>query len=147
MAGLTTLFSDGLLVAGDAAGFSLNMGITVRGMEFAIASGVIAARAVQQARERNDFSAASLACYQQMLEQSFVLQDFKTFRHAPHFLENPRLFSFYPQFAGRVMEEVFTFGEGPKAKLSDTVRKHLSFGEAWVARTSGRVEDMSGRPA
>ena len=73
--------------------------------------------------------------YQQMLEESFVLQDFKTFRHAPHFLENPRLFSFYPQFAGRVMEEVFTFGEGPKAKLSDTVRKHLSFGEAWrIAR-------------
>lgn len=133
--GLTTLFSDGLLVAGDAAGFSLNMGITVRGMEFAIASGVMAARAVQQARERHDFSAASLACYQQMLEESFVLQDFKTFRHAPHFLENPRLFSFYPQFAGRVMEEVFTFGEGPKAKLSDTVRKHLSFGEAWrIAR-------------
>ncbi|NLW45644.1 MAG: FAD-dependent oxidoreductase [Syntrophomonadaceae bacterium] len=135
MAGLTTLFSDGLLVAGDAAGFSLNMGITVRGMEFAIASGVIAARAVQQARERNDFSAASLACYQQMLEQSFVLQDFKTFRHAPQFLENPRLFSFYPEFADRILEEVFTFGEGPKAKLSDTVRKHLSFGEAWrIAR-------------
>lgn len=131
MAGLTALFSDGLLVAGDAAGFSLNVGITVRGMEFAIASGVMAARAVLQARERNDFSAASLACYQQMLEQSFVLQDFKTFRHAPHFLENPRLFNFYPQFAGQVLEELFTFGEGPKAKLSDTVRKHLSFGEAW----------------
>lgn len=131
MAGLTTLFSDGLLVAGDAAGFSLNMGVTVRGMEFAIASGVMAARAVQQARERNDFSAASLACYQQLLEQSFVMQDFKTFRHAPHFLENPRLFGFYPQFAGEVLEDLFTFGEGPKAKLSDTVRKHLSFGEAW----------------
>ncbi|MGI6549389.1 MAG: FAD-dependent oxidoreductase [Syntrophomonadales bacterium] len=131
MAGLSTLYSDGLLVAGDAAGFSLNMGVTVRGMEFAIASGVMAARVVQQARERNDFSAASLAAYQQMLEQSFVMQDFKTFRHAPHFLENPRLFGFYPQFAGEVMEDLFTIGEGPKAKLSDTVRKHLSFGEAW----------------
>ena len=32
MDGLTPLFSDGLLVAGDAAGFSLNMGLTVRGM-------------------------------------------------------------------------------------------------------------------
>lgn len=131
MTGLTTLVSDGLLVAGDAAGFSLNMGVTVRGMEFAIASGVIAARAVQQAREKNDFSAASLACYQELLEQSFVMQDFKTFRHAPRFLENPRLFGFYPQFAGEVLEDLFAIGEGPKSKLSDTVRKHLSFGEAW----------------
>lgn len=131
MAGLTRLFSDGLLVAGDAAGFSLNMGLTVRGMEFAIASGVMAAQAVKQARERNDFSAASLACYQQLLEQSFVMQDFKTFRNAPHFLDNSRLFGFYPQFVGEMLEDLFTIGEGPKAKLSDTVRKHLSFGEAW----------------
>jgi len=131
MAGLTPLFADGLLVAGDAAGFSLNMGLTVRGMEFAIASGAMAARAVKEARERNDFSAASLACYQRYLEQSFVMQDFKTFKYAPHFLENPRLFNFYPQFAGEILEDLFTIGEGPKAKLSDTVRKRLSLGEAW----------------
>ncbi len=131
MDGLTPLFSDGLLVAGDAAGFSLNMGLTVRGMEFAIASGFMAAQAVKQARERNDFSANTLASYQQLLEQSFVMQDFKTFRHAPQILENPRLFNFYPQFTGDILENLFTIGEGPKAKLSDTIRKKLSFGEAW----------------
>ena len=47
--GLSRLFTDGMLVAGDAAGFALNMGVTVRGMEFAIASGVIAARVIDEA--------------------------------------------------------------------------------------------------
>ncbi|MCX5779805.1 MAG: FAD-dependent oxidoreductase, partial [Firmicutes bacterium] len=30
------LFGDGILVAGDAAGFSMNIGVTVRGMEYAL---------------------------------------------------------------------------------------------------------------
>ncbi len=38
------LVMDGMLLVGDAAGFSLNMGLTVRGMDFAIASGAIAER-------------------------------------------------------------------------------------------------------
>ncbi len=44
LGGVPRLYSDGILVAGDAAGFALNTGITVRGMEFAIASGVLAAK-------------------------------------------------------------------------------------------------------
>ncbi len=38
--GISKLYGDGILVAGDAAGFALNMGVTVRGMEFALASGL-----------------------------------------------------------------------------------------------------------
>jgi electron transfer flavoprotein-quinone oxidoreductase len=37
--------ADNLLVAGDAAGFVINHGITVRGMDLAVASGVMAGRA------------------------------------------------------------------------------------------------------
>ena len=59
--GLIGPFADGLLIAGDAAGFSLNMGLTVRGMEFALASGVLAARTILRARENKDFSASSLS--------------------------------------------------------------------------------------
>ena len=37
--GLTKLYTGGMLIAGDAAGLALNMGLTVRGMDFAVASG------------------------------------------------------------------------------------------------------------
>jgi flavin-dependent dehydrogenase len=35
------LFADGLLVAGDAGGLVVNSGLTLRGMDMAIASGVV----------------------------------------------------------------------------------------------------------
>ena len=128
--GLIRPFADGLLVAGDAAGFSLNVGLTVRGMEFAVASGVLAAQAVKQARERKDFSAASLSAYQALLENSFVLKDLKTFQHAPAFLDNPRLFRHYPQLLGGLFQSLFTVGEGPKKKLSTTAREKIGWREA-----------------
>ncbi|MGE5371999.1 MAG: FAD-dependent oxidoreductase [Solirubrobacterales bacterium] len=129
MDGLTKPVGSGILVAGDAAGFSMNMGVTVRGMEFALASGVLAAQAIIEAKHVNDFSAAGLSVYKKMLDQSFVMKDFQTFKHAPHVLENPRMFNHYPQFAGGILEDLFTITDQPKAKLSDTVKKHLSFGE------------------
>ena len=43
----TGLFTDGLLVVGDAAGLIVNSGITLRGMDMAIASGMAAAEAVK----------------------------------------------------------------------------------------------------
>ena len=44
------LAGDGYLVAGDTAGLSLNALVTVRGMDFAIASGYYAAEAVKKAQ-------------------------------------------------------------------------------------------------
>jgi len=130
-AGLIRPFADGLLVAGDAAGFCLNVGLTVRGMEFAAASGVLAAQAVRQAREKKDFSATCLSVYQRLLEDSFVLKDLKTFQHAPAFLDNPRLFQHYPQLAGDLLQCLFTIGSEPKQKFSATVREKVSWSEAW----------------
>lgn len=139
--GITQLYGDGILVAGDAAGFSLNMGVTVRGMEFAIASGVIAARAIIKAREKKDYSAASLSVYRQLLEDSFVLKDLEAFKEAPHILDNPRFFSYYPELAGKVLRDIFAIGDRPKRKFIPTVRSHLGFSDitgilkdAWKGR-------------
>jgi len=60
-------------------------------MEFAIASGVLAARAISSATKKKDFSSQSLAEYETLLKNSFVLKDMETFKKAPHFLDNPRL--------------------------------------------------------
>jgi electron transfer flavoprotein-quinone oxidoreductase len=118
---LPRLATDGMVVVGDAAGFALNMGVTVRGLDFALASGVMAARALLRARERDDFSAASLTYYETLLKDSFVWQDLKTFQHTPNFFANPRLFEFYPSVACDLLERIMWIGEEPKEKLSKTV--------------------------
>ncbi len=129
VAGLSKLHTDGMLVAGDAAGFSLNMGITVRGMDFAVASGVLAGDAADRALSKGDTSAQSLASYESQLRESFVLRDMETFRHSRQALENPRLFTTYPRFLCELLEGLYTINDGPKAPLYKTtrelVRKHV----------------------
>ena len=93
------LYGHGILVAGDAAGFSMNIGVTVRGMEYALASGYYAAQAVIQAKEKNDFTKAGLSIYEKLLNDSFVLKDFKNFKESLEVLEYPRLFTHYPELA------------------------------------------------
>jgi len=115
------LVTDGMVLVGDAAGFILNMGVTVRGMDFAIASGVMAARALLHAREKNDFSRTSLSHYERQLKDSFVWQDLKSFRYMPDFLATPRLYELYPSVACEVLEQAFWIGEMPKEKLSKTI--------------------------
>jgi electron transfer flavoprotein-quinone oxidoreductase len=128
---IARLFGNGILVAGDAAGFTLNTGITVRGMEFAIASGVMAAKAVKRAKEKNDFSSASLAYYEQLLKDSFVIKDMTTFQKAPEVLDNPRLFKAYPEFACNLFEKLMFIGEQPKKKLSTVILSEVKNNLGW----------------
>ncbi len=115
------LYSDGIVVVGEAAGFGLNMLLTVRGMEFAVASGVMAAEAIKKARERNDYSAPSLAHYEELVKDSFVFKDLDTFRNVLNLLENPRLFDFYPQAVCDIFEKLMWIDENPKSKISSTI--------------------------
>ncbi len=129
---LGKLFGDGILLAGDAAGFSMNIGVTVRGMEYALASGYYAAQAVIAAKKAGDFTAKGLGIYQELLEQSFVLQDFKNFQEAPLALENPRFFQHYPEMLGNMMRDVYAVPAGPKDRIYPTIKQYLGFGELWA---------------
>ncbi len=129
---LTKLSGDGILVAGDAAGFSMNIGVTVRGMEYALASGYYAAQAVIQAKAREDFTAASLASYESLLNDSFVMQDFKNFSAAPEALENHRIYSYYPELMGNIMRDLYNVPAGSKDKLYPTIKKYFGTGELWA---------------
>lgn len=129
--GLSKLYGNGIMVAGDSAGFALNSGFTVRGMEYALASGHYAARAFLKARETGRFDADILKHYQDLLEESFVLKDFRNFRNAPHVLENPRLFNYYPELLGSIMREIYTVPAGPKENIFPAVKKHMTAGEIW----------------
>ncbi|GIU32151.1 FAD-dependent oxidoreductase [Shewanella sp. MBTL60-007] len=119
-----TLVDDGVLIVGDAAGFCLNIGYTVRGMDLAIASGEAAAKAVLTARERNDFSAEGLSTYQSLLEDSFIMKDLKLYKDLPAFMENPRIFNQYPKMVADIMQSMFTVDGKPSQPIRKTLMKH-----------------------
>jgi len=129
---LSRLFGDGILVAGDSAGFALNLGFTVRGMEYALASGYHAARTVMDARKVGRFDAATLSVYLKYLEESFVMKDLRTFQETPRVLSNPHLFGHYPELAGNLLRDLYSVPEGPKSSLFTTLRRHLPLSELWT---------------
>ena len=112
----TGLFTDGLLVVGDAAGLIVNSGITLRGMDMAIASGMAAAEAVKIAMGKNDFSKKTLSHYEYLLKNDFVLADMRTFKRSPEFLQNTRLYSLYPELVCKLFHRLAVV-KGPKRRL------------------------------
>lgn len=128
---ISKLFGDGILVAGDAAGLAMNIGVTVRGMEYALASGYYAAQTVIKAKEAEDFSAGKLSLYEKFLNDSFVIKDFKNFKEAPHVLENPRFFNHYPELVGNIMKDIYSVPAGSKERIFPTVKKYMKLGELW----------------
>lgn len=114
----TKLFTDGMLVVGDAAGLLVNSGVTLRGMDMAIASGAAAAEASKKALEKQDFSKKSLSYYEHLLKNDFVLRDKETFKRAPEFLRNERLYSLYPDMACRLFHRL-ALVKGEKKRVLD----------------------------
>ena len=101
------LYDNGVLVTGDAAAFVINLGYTVRGMDFAIESGRLAAEAVIRAKAAEDFSAASLSYYQKLVENSFIYADMKQYRNFPKLLERHEIFNDVPQIADVLFDKLF----------------------------------------
>lgn len=119
------VYGDGILVVGDAAGLGLNMLVTVRGMEYAMVSGVLAGRTIKKAKERNDFSVSSLAYYERLLNESFIMKEMNTFKNGLSILENERLFSKYPQAISDLFEKVMRVDGNPKEGLYKTIYQGL----------------------
>ncbi|MDD4752212.1 MAG: FAD-dependent oxidoreductase [Desulfitobacteriaceae bacterium] len=111
------LTRPGLVVVGDAAGLTLNTGFTVRGMDLAAGSGVAAAKAIDAALSKGDFSKASLDAYCAELDKIFVGKDMRTYAKAPHFLENPRMYGAYGQLLSDVMYGVYNLDTTPRQRL------------------------------
>ena len=120
-----TLYADNVLLLGDTAGFCLNFGYTVRGMDYAIASGECAAQTVIAAKTAGDYSSAALSGYKTRLEDSFVMKDLVTHKRAPDFVEHtPNLFNKYPELIQNVMLEMFTVN-GPSRLMAKKALPHV----------------------
>lgn len=101
------LVDNGVLIVGDAAGFCINIGYAVRGMDLAVASAEAASSAAAAAIKRDDCSASSLNEYNRLLEDSFVMKDLKLYSKFPQFMENPRIFNDYPELVRNIMNRLF----------------------------------------
>jgi electron transfer flavoprotein-quinone oxidoreductase len=119
------LTRPGLVVVGDAAGLTLNTGFTVRGMDLAAGSGIVAAKAIHAALGAGDTSQERLGEYETELDRSFVGRDMKTFAKTPAFLENPRMYGAYGQLVADMLYGIYRLDTSPRRHLVATCLRTL----------------------
>ena len=122
---LPELSGAGWLVCGDAAGLCLNRGFTVRGMDYAVLSGLAAADTVVEALDASPgegaLDAAALAGYRRRLEAG-VLRDFRATRGSHAWLSGtPDLFTLYPRLAVDAMTRLHHVGDEPLTTVASTL--------------------------
>lgn len=125
------LTRPGLILVGDAGGFTLNTGLTIRGMDLAAGTAIAAARTVLSALAANDFSQAAMDRYRAELDAGFVGPDMKLYSRAPQFLETERMYRDYGLLLADVLHGVFD--------LDTTPSKHV----VTVARAALKQSDIS----
>ncbi|MBX6343036.1 MAG: FAD-dependent oxidoreductase, partial [Thermomicrobiaceae bacterium] len=124
---LPRLFTDGALVVGDAAGL-LNP-LNREGSNFAMISGKLAAETIVEAKERGDYSAASLSRYQERLEESFILKDMYKIRNLTDFAHaRPHLLTEVPEMLSRAAREYLTVDSVPKSVKQQKIVRLLREG-------------------
>ncbi|MDF3829259.1 MULTISPECIES: FAD-dependent oxidoreductase [unclassified Pseudocitrobacter] len=117
------LIGDGVLIAGDAAGMCMNLGFTIRGMDLAVAAGEAAAKAVLSAKQNNDFSRNGLASYRQHLDNG-PMRDMRMYQRLPAFLDNPRMFTRYPEMVVGVARDLFTIDGSAPVPMRKKILQH-----------------------
>ena len=128
------LVGDGVLIVGDAAG--LVNGIHREGSNLAMKSGRLAAETIINAKEREDYSKASLSSYRDSLMNSFVGQDLKKYKDTAHYLEeNPRYFEKYLPMVNMAMREMFTVDGQTKWKKQQNIMN-----QAGISTLGGKIK-------
>ena len=135
---MPTLGGPGLLVAGDAAAFCLAAGIWLEGVNFAMGSGMLAGRVIDEAMTAGTVVGADLPDrYRAALARTFVLKDHRKLRRAPRLILSDRVQERYPALAAGVVERIFRIDNpAPKPGLRRILR-----GEQH--RTGVRLRDLA----
>ena len=124
------IYSDGVMIVGEAANLLLNAGKAIQGMDYAMRSGIIAAETVAHAKEKNDFSKATLKKYRDDMEASYIMKDLRTFQDAVHVLHSPQMFKNVPNMICDFGRQFFTIKNEPTPKSRDmlkgAIKRHSS---------------------
>ncbi|WP_216389537.1 FAD-dependent oxidoreductase [Arcanobacterium phocae] len=136
---------DGAVIVGDAAGFTINNGFAIRGMDLAAESGRCAAQAIHLALSTGDYSATTLASYEEIIAQSWLGKDMATFKKAPELLANtPELFGQLGEYAASVLRGVYRMDQTPRRKLSPLVVKKMKASGLSVWKLAKIVRKIQG---
>ena len=95
------LTAPGFMVTGEAGGFILNLGYTIRGMDLAILSGLAAARAILG-------NGPTEESYRAELEGCGLMAIMREAKGYPRFLEADRIYADYPALALQMVGQLFT---------------------------------------
>ena len=124
------LYTDGMLLAGDAAQM---INPTHReGSNLAMAAGRLAAETVLEAKKKGDFSAKMLALYRKKLDDSFILQDMFDHKDIEDKVrENRSILEVYPKLINEAAHEYFLVDGLPKRdhqrRIIRRIRKERGF--------------------
>jgi electron transfer flavoprotein-quinone oxidoreductase len=119
------LVGNGYVVVGSAARLLVNNVLTLRGMDFAMISGAIAAQSIIEAHASGTFDARALATYPTRLRQTSIYRDWRTFRGTYDLMDNPRLFSVYPDLAGEILHRLVSPSSEPTPKALKIARSAM----------------------
>jgi len=133
--GMPKLYTHGLVVIGDAAMMVNSM--HREGSNLAMLSGKLAAQAILRAKEWNDFSAESLAYYDQLVRDSIIYKDLHKYRNMSRFFEtHPQFFTLYPDLLNEACREMLAVdGLSKRTKQRrifwGALRRRMPWNMAW----------------
>ncbi len=118
------LYTDGFLIAGDAAQM-INPSHR-EGSNLAMTAGMLAAQTVAEAKQKGDFSKATLSAYQRKLETSFIIPDMDEHKDLELKIErNMDLLTVYPDLACRALHEYFTVDGRTKKDVQKSIFRKI----------------------
>lgn len=120
------LSREGFMLIGDSAGFVINYGYSIRGMDLAMLSGMAAAQAIIHAKD----TASCGPLYVNELKRVLFPTMQETAAYS-HFLHIPRLYAQYPKLALDIMSQVYAVASRNETSLRKQIiglikKNHLS---------------------
>jgi electron transfer flavoprotein-quinone oxidoreductase len=127
------LYKDGILLAGESANLLMNAGKAIQGMDYAMRSGILAAETIVKAKEKEDFTSATLKEYRKVMDESYVMKDINGFQDAVHLLHTETMQQKVPNLVCDFGRQFFTIKNEPTPKSKDmlkgAIKRHSSIWE------------------
>lgn len=118
---------NGVLLAGDSAGFGVNTGLVLMGMNLAVASGLCAGEVAANAVASGDVSASGMGdAYLSALGNSVALSAMKNHEHAPELIASPRLYGPYTDAVNKLLGKMVQISAGPQEKTMTLAKEVFS---------------------
>jgi len=131
---LPAIYADNLIAVGDSAGFLINDGFTIRGMDLAIASGMIAGLSAKKIRDNG----YKTEIYYDMLKESFILKHLELAYNRFELMNKAYILNSYPEILCNVLSDMFTVNENRNTLIDDAI---LRLKEKGISLTQA-INDM-----